>query len=248
MKKRLLVLGFILFPALVFAQFEQKVSINLSAGGFKTFGKKYTEYTGPLQMPNYKLGLTVNGEFQFRIGEHLSVAAGFGIMTTNRWNYSTPDKDNWLYWTIEDTTTWQLLAEGEDYLDLRNYSVFASPKYYLLPGKKWDPYFFAGVNLNWTRAWFENNLWAAMDKLGRLAPDDPGPWNDNLEESFGIGFNPGFGVEYSSGGRFHFYIETSYYFIALDKNNFKDPSRVENFNAVVFQAGCRLNFIKTKEL
>lgn len=248
MKKKFSVLGFILLPTLIFAQYEQKLSVNLSVGGFKTFGNKFTEYAGPLQMPNYKLGFSVNGEFQLRIGEHFSLATGFGIMTTNRWNYRTPDKDNWLYWTIEDTTTWQVLEEGEDYLDLHNYSIFVKPKYYLLPGKKWNPYFFAGVNIDWTRAWFENNLWAAQYKWGLLPPDVTTPWNDNLEESFGIGFNPGFGVEYSSGDKLHFYIETGYYFIALDKNNFKDISRVENFNAVIFQIGCRLNFIKSKEL
>lgn len=248
MKKIIFVFGFFLLPAFVLAQYEQKFSINLSAGSFKTFGQRYTEYTGPLQMPNYKLGLYINGGFQLKIGDHLSLVTGFGIMATNRWNYTTPDKDNWNYWSIDDTITGQVIEDGENYLDLRNFSISIKPVYYLIPGKKWNPYFLTGINLNWTRAWYENNYWYAMQRLGLLCPDDTGPCNDNLEESFGIGFNPGFGVEYSPGDKMHFYFETGYYFIALDKNNFKDPSRVENYNAVIFQVGCRLNFIKSKEL
>jgi opacity protein-like surface antigen len=248
MKNRFLLLGLFLLPALLSAQYEQKISVNLSAGGFKTFGNKYNEETGPMQMPNYKVGFAANGGIQFKIGEHFSVSAEFGIMMTNLWNYKTPDKDNWLYWTIDDTTTWQVLAEGEDYLDLRNYSISVKPKYYLGPGKKLNPYFYTGVNINWTGAWFENNLWAAQKKLGLLAPEDTEPYNDNLENSFGIGLNPGFGIEFSPGDQFHFYFETGYYLISLQKENFKDPAREENFNAVLFQVGLRLNFIKSKEL
>jgi hypothetical protein len=248
MKYRFLLLGLFLLPELLSAQYEQKISVNLSAGGFKTFGNKYNEETGPRQMPNYKMGFAANGGIQFKIGEHLSLSADFGIMMTNLWNYKTPDKDNWLYWTIDDTITGAVLEEGEDYLDLRNYSLSVKPKYYLSHGKKWNPYFFTGLNINWTSAWFENNLWAAQFKRGLIPPDITEPYNDNLENSFGIGLNPGLGIEYSPGDQFHFYFETGYYMISLQKENFKDPDREENFNAVPFQIGLRLNFIKSKEL
>ncbi|MCX6333597.1 MAG: hypothetical protein NT092_04745 [Bacteroidia bacterium] len=247
MKHKILILGFLLFPLLLHAQYEQKIGFDLAAGGFKTFGKEFTEYTGPLQMPNYKTGISANGGIQLKISEHFSLAADFGIMITNGWNYRTPDKDDWLHWSIDDTLTGETV-EGEDYLDLHNFSISIKPKYYLLPGKKWDPYLSAGINLNWTRSWFENNLWATQFKRGLLPPEDITPYNDNLEESFGIGFNPALGVEYGPFSMLHLYLETGYYFIALDKNNFKDPSRVENFNAVVFKVGCRLYFIKSKEL
>jgi hypothetical protein len=248
MKKKIIVLGFFLFPTLLFAQYEQKISINLSLGGFKTFGNRFTEYTGPLQMANYKMGSAVNAGLQFKIGEHFSLSAEFGIMRSTRWNYPTQDKDNWLYWTINDPITDAVLEEGEDYLDIYNYSIAVKPKIYLQPGKKWNSYLFAGANINWTRCWFENNLWAAMDRRNLLAPDDTEPYNDNLEQNFGLGLNPGLGIEYSPNDRFHFYVETGYYFISLKKENFKDPAREENFNAVLFQVGLRMNFIKSKEL
>jgi hypothetical protein len=233
---------------LVNGQYDQKISFNLDIGTFKTLGTKYTEATGPFQFPNYKMGLYSNIGAQFRLGKHFSLAADFGVMISNRWNYTTQDTDNWNYWTIEDTTTWEILAEGENYLDLHNYALSIKPKYYLLPESKWDPYFFTGINVNWTRCWYENSYWYAMEDLGLLSPDDTEPWNDYLEESFGIGFNPGFGVEYNNGQMMIFFCEAGYYFIALDENMFKDPARIENFNAFVFQAGIRLFFIKSKDL
>jgi hypothetical protein len=248
MKKLILLITILSLSLSVNSQYNQKLSINLSAGSFKTFGKRFTETTGPLQMPNYQIGFATSGGFQIMIGEHFSLSADFGIMMSNKWNYKTPDKDNYLSWSIEDTTTHQILGEGEDYLDLRNYFVSLKPKYYLSPGKKWNPYIFTGVNINWTRAWFENNLWAKMNELGLLPPDDTKPYNDNLEENFGIGLNPGFGMEFTPLNRLHFYLDAGYYFISLNKNNFKNSARVENFNAFMLQAGVRLNFLRSKDL
>ena len=247
MKKYILLLSFLLIPVFLTAQFEQKIGVELSAGGFKTFGKRYSQTEGALQMPNYKVGLYASGGLQFKLGDHFSLAVSFGMMATDGWNYRTSDKANYLSWSADDTIPGKLI-EGEDYLDFRNYSISIKPKYYLSPGKKWNPYFFTGININWTRAWFENNLWAARFSRGLLEPNDTIPYNDYLEESFGIGFNPGFGVEYSPSGRFHFYVETSYYFISLNKNKFKNPAREENLNAAILQFGCRWYFIKSKEL
>jgi hypothetical protein len=248
MKKILFLFSFVLIPVFTFSQFEQKIGVDISAGGFKTFGKRFSQTEGALQMPNYKMGLYANGGLQFKLGDHFSLAASFGMMATNGWNYKTSDKKNYLSWSFDDTIHGGTV-EGEDYLDLRNFSISIRPKYYLSPEKKWNPYFFAGININWTSAWFENNHWAAEFERGLLLPDDTIPYNDYLEENFGIGFNPGFGVEYCpAAGKFHFYAETGYYFIALDKNNFKNAGRVENLNAVILQIGCRWYFIKSKEL
>jgi hypothetical protein len=248
MKIRLLFCIFLFIQFSAEAQYDQKISMNFDAGIFKTFGTKYTEYTGPLQMPNYGMGFKGDIGAQLKLSNHLSLSADFGIMITNRWNYKTPDTENYLYWTVDDPITEQVLEEGENYLDLHNFSLCVKPKYYLAQEKKWNPYFSAGVNINWTRCWFENNYWYAMEKWDQLGPDDTEPWNDYLLESFSIGFNPGFGVECSPSSMLRFYFETGYYLIKLDRNKFTDPERVENFNAIVFQAGLRLFFIKSKDL
>jgi opacity protein-like surface antigen len=248
MKKFALLILTLLIPLFSNAQFNQKVSINLAPGVFKTFGTKFSEATGPYQMPNYLMGFAGNAGVQFGFGEHFSLTAEFGIMISSRWNYETPDKENWLSWTVNDPVTDEVLEEGEDYLDLYNYAVSIKPKFYLLNSKKWNPYLFAGININWTRCWFENNLWYAMEEWDQLAPGDTEPWNYNLQENFGIGFNPGFGVEFNPGGRMHFFMETGYYFITLKEENFTDPALAQNFNAFQLQAGIRLNFLKVKDL
>jgi opacity protein-like surface antigen len=247
MKKCLLLFSFLLLSILAAAQFEQKISLNLAGGVFKTFGKKVGEYE-PMQMPNYGMGFSANLGLQFKIVEQFSLSVEFGYMSSHRWDYHEGDNNSFLYWSILDSITFDLLEEGYNYLDIHNYSIGIKPKLYLTQGKKWNPYLFAGVNINWTRAWFENSWWIAADNLGYLPKDDTGPYNGNLEQNFGLGFNPGFGIEYSPGDKISFNLSSGYYLIMLNKNNFKSPSREEHFNAFVLQAGVRYNFIKSKDL
>jgi hypothetical protein len=185
---------------------------------------------------------------QFKLSNRLSLAAEGGIMISTKWKYKGEDFVNDLTWIINDTITGALLAKGEDYLDIYNYSFGVRLKYYFMPDKKWDPYFFAGVNANWTRCFFDNTEWQAYYDLGWLGPEDTIPGNDNLQRSFGIGLNPGFGVEFSPNDRFHFFLESGYYMIFLQKDQFTEPERQENFHAIRLQAGVRINFIKSKEL
>jgi opacity protein-like surface antigen len=247
MKNLFILISFLLAPLFLSAQFEQKIGIDLSVGGFKTVGATGTDDM-PMQMPNYKPGFSANGGLQFKISKHFSLTAEGGIMFSKRWAYKGEDFVNDLTWVINDTITGALLAEGEDYLDIFNYSFGLRFKYYFLPEKKFDPYIFAGVNVNRTRSFFDNTEWAAYKKLGWLAADDTIPGNDNLEQSFGFGINPGLGVEYSPNDKLHFYLESGYYLISLDKKSFTDALREENFHAIRLQVGVRLNFIKSKEL
>jgi opacity protein-like surface antigen len=247
MKHILILFSFLLIPLFLNAQYEQKIGIILSAGGFKTVGPTGTDNMS-LQMPNYKPGITLNGGVQFKISNRLSVVVEGGIMISQKWAYKGEDFVNDLTWIINDTITGALLAEGENYLDIYNYSFGFKAKYYFLPEKKWDPYFHAGVNINWTRCFFENTEWVAFKDLGWLGVDDTIPGNDNLENSFGLGFSPGIGVEFSPNTKLHFYLESGYYLIILDKQKFKDVLREENFQAIRLQLGLRWNFIKTKEL
>ncbi|MGD0340701.1 MAG: outer membrane beta-barrel protein [Bacteroidales bacterium] len=249
MKKLSLLVISLIIPISAYSQFDKKFSLNLSPGIFKTFGKKLTDYTGPLQFPNYKPGFAGDLGLQFKLGNHFSIVTEVGLMFTNGWNYKTQDKSDWLHWIIEDTTTHQVLSEGEDHFNMRNFSVCVKPKYYLLKDKKWNPYLFVGISLNWTKCKYEDNQWQAKKDLGVLPPDDPGPFNDYLHKNFGLGFNPGLGIEFSPKERFYFYAEVGYYSINLKDENFlAGPQWVENFNAIIFQAGMRFNFIRLKEL
>jgi len=247
MKKILFLTSLLFISGLTSAQFEQKISVNISGGLFKTFGEKVSEYD-PFQMPNYGMGLSAAGGLQFRISERFYLSGEFGFLASNKWDYREGEGNNYLHWSINDTLTGELLEEGDDYLDIRNYSFGIKPKYYLFHNRKLNPYVFAGISLNRTSAWLENNWWPAANRLNMLPPDDTGPYSWILQENFGMGFNPGIGLEYKPDYKMHYFLETGIYSILLDKKNFKSPSREENFNAFVLQAGLRFNFLKSKDL
>lgn len=247
MKKGLLLFLIIFSPFITNAQFEQKVSFNFAAGTFKTFGKKIGDYD-PMQMPNYRMGFSANGGMQFRISPRFSLSAEVGIMISQRWYYDVGENENYYHWTIIDPITEDLLAEGEYYLDIYNYSLGVKPIYYLNQGKKLSFFLYAGININSTEAFYEDTQWLKLKELDMLPDDDTGPYNVNLEKNTGLGLNPGLGLEYFPKERIGFNLTTGYYFMKLNKDNFKSPERQENFNAVVIQAGFRLYFIKSKDL
>jgi hypothetical protein len=247
MKKGLLFLLAIFSPILANAQFEQKVSLNFSAGTFKTFGKKIGA-SDPMQMPNYRMGLSVNGGVQVKVSTRFSLSAEVGLMISQKWSYSEGDNDNYYHWTINDPVTENMLAEDEYYLDIYNYSIGVKPVYYLNPDKKFNFYLYNGVSINLTTATYEDTKWLKLKELNMLPAGDPEPYNNNLEKNIGLGLNPGLGLEYFPKERICFNLTTGYYFIMLNKDNFKSPDRQENFNAVVIQAGFRLYFIKSKDL
>jgi len=249
MKKLLFLIALLLIHVSSFAQFNQKLSINISPGLFKTFGEKYTEAGFAMQFPNYQPGLAAMAGIQVSFTERFSLVAELGLLLTNGWDYrANPGDDPYLYWAVYDPETDVLLEEGENCLDFRNYSLEIKPKLYLLKVSKLNPYLMAGLNINITRCWFENNYWYAQKELGLIPPEETEPWNDNLLENMGIGFNPGLGLEFTQGKRIHIYLETGYYFISLHEANFTDPSRVENFNAFIISSGIRFNFLKSKDL
>jgi opacity protein-like surface antigen len=247
MKKGFLLFLVVFSPFLANAQFDQKVSLKFNAGTFKTFGKKLGQYE-PMQMPNYKMGFSANAGVQFKVSTQFSLSAELGIMISQRWSYSEGGNDNYLYWYINDPVTEAVIAEGESYLDIYNYSIGVRPIYYLNEGKKLSFFVYAGVNINSTKAIYEDTRWIKLKELNMLPPDDTGPYNYNLEKNIGLGFNPGLGLEFFPKERIGLNLTTGYYFIMLNKKNFISPEREENFNAVVIQAGLRFYFIKSKDL
>lgn len=234
-------------PFIAIGQFEQNMSINLSVGSFKTFGYR-VDNSVPMQMPNYGMGLNISGGMQFRISKRLSLIAEAGLMFTQSWSYTEGDSINYMAWTIEEPVSGDLIAEGENYLEFKNYSIGIKPVYYLLNHESWHPFVYAGISFNITQAYFEDSEWIKLDELNMLPQDDEGPYRGFLEENLGIGFNPGIGIEYSPFNRIHFHFVAGYSFISLYRDNFRVPIREENFDAIVFQVGTRLHFIKSKDL
>lgn len=252
MKKIVLLFSFMFIALLAYPQFEQKVSINLSAGMFKTFGKKYGYRPDgeprPKQMPNYKAGIASDLGFQFNINRRFSILAELGIMYSNKWELISDDGYNWMHWTNSDGEV--QVSEGFNNLNLFNLSIGIKPKLYVLPGKKLNPFVYTGININYTHAKYKDNQWDDYVAHGLNNPEDT-PYNPWLKKNVGFGFNPGLGLEYSPSEKISVFLTGSYYHIFMNKKNFVsdyEPETVADLNAFLIQAGVRYSFIKSKNL
>ncbi len=256
MKKLSILAGTLLIPFLLNAQFEQKMSFSLSAGIFKTVGAKtYTpewasdpDEWAPYQMPNYRPGIFVNGALQLNINRHFSLGIDVGYMHSGSWFYNEYEGVNCLDFEVYDTIADELLTEGENELDLTNISIGLVPRYYLYPWEKFSFFLFAGLNINFTKAEYQDNEWKANREYGMLDPDDTGPWDPYLEVNTGLGVVSGFGLEYDLNDKIGFYLSAGYHYTLLDEKNFKTPEQVENFQAINVHAGIRMSFLKSKKL
>lgn len=257
-RKIVLLIVFVLFPAILSAQFEKKVSVNLSTGLFKTFGPKDypdpydDEYTFPYLMPNFQTGWTFNGGVQFNYNRQVSFEANLGIARSGFWYYEYYDPwdgkyYSWDYWEICDEYTDEPIASGENYLTLFNLSLGFAPKYYFLPSKKINPYAFLELNLNYTTVKYIDAEYEEYVKLGR--EDELGEsWTETLmEKSFGFGIYPGIGAELTVNESIGIFAQTGYWLILLNKKEFEYLEK-ENFHAFKFQLGVRMSFWKSKEL
>jgi opacity protein-like surface antigen len=246
----------LLIPADLFAQFQQKVSLNLSAGIFNTLGEKtYMPDWGtsgddrePFQMSNYRPGLSATLSIQYNINRRISVMAELGYMNTASWKYTAYEDVNYLDWEIYDTLTDELLRSGSNSLTMTGMAFGFGVKYYILSGRKVSPFLLASVEYTSIKAEYTENEWQALDELGMLDPDDTEPWNPWLEKNRGFGINPGAGMEVNFSDRIGIFLICSYRFISMKEENFKMPEQQENFHAVNFQCGIKFSFWKSREL
>lgn len=256
MKKLSILAGAVIIPLLLNAQFEQKMSFNLSVGAFKTIGAKtyIPEWASDpdeweaYQMSNYRPGISVNGALQLNINRHFSLGIDVGYVHTGSWFYDNGENVNCLHYSVYDTIADELLAEGENELDLTNISIGLVPRYYIYPWEKFCFFLFAGLNINFTSVSYQDNEWLADQEYGMLDPDDTGPWDPYLEKNTGLGVVSGFGAEYDLSDKIGFYLSAGYHYVFLDEKKFKTPEQVEHLQALNFQAGIRWSFLKSKKL
>ncbi len=256
MKCRITLICIFCLPLMAAAQFEQKVSVSFSGGVFSTIGPKLwmpdwgsvEEDKEPHQIANYKPGFSGTLGIQYNLNRHFSFQADVGIMHSGDWFYDIYDGHNYTGWAIWDPVTDELLAEGFNELTMLNVGVGLTPKYYLLPGKKLNPFLYAGLSINFTSTTFEDNEWQALHDHGLLDPDDSGPDRAYIENNTGLGLHPGLGIEFSINDNIGFHILTGYYLILLSEENFYVPEQHENLNAIILQSGLKLSFLKSKDI
>jgi hypothetical protein len=247
MKQKIFILPFLIFSLTVSAQFEQKASINFSAGIFRTLGDKTINHI-PRQMPWYKPGVDAKAGVQFNISRKFSLLAELGIMYSAKW-YCVKDDYNWMTYEVwQDTVT--MLSTGLNELSLLNLSIGIKPKLYLIPQGKVNPFLFAGLSINYTKAPYEDNYWNDYIKFGLNDPGDTSPW-PYLKKNFGFGIDPGIGIEYSATDKVTFYFASGCNFIFINPDNYPYDSREDikgNLNAFHAEAGLRFSFLKSKDL
>jgi len=247
MKKKGFLLTFLIIPLIAGAQFEQKASINFSMGVFKTLGDKTIDPL-PRQMPWYKPGIAAKGGVQFNINSRFSLLTEIGIMYSSKWYCNVDDYDWMTYEVWQDTTT--MLSSGLNEMSLLNLSLEFTPKLYLIPESKFSPFLFAGISLNYTKAPFEDNSWKDYVFYGLSEPGDTEYWT-YLEKNFGVGFNPGIGIEYSPNDKIALFFTSGFYVVFINSENYPYDSREDikgNLNAFHAEAGIRFSFLKSKDL
>jgi opacity protein-like surface antigen len=249
-------------PGRLDAQFEQQLSVNLSAAYFNTLGWKDYEpdWTSnpeefpPTLMPNFGSGISAAAGIQYNFSRHLSVEFHVAFMFSNRWYFDFGGEgaaeDNYLYWCIyADTIDWNELECGEHYMDLSNLQLGLAPRYYLLPGRKVNPYVLGGITLNYTDVYFEDTESQAREDLGML---DGYEGYYDLENWFdyhvGIGLKAGAGIEFALSDKLGLFAQVCYDFIPLSASSFLYEAEDSDFHGMNLHLGMRISFLKSKEL
>jgi len=249
-----------LLSAPLCGQFEQKLSLNLSAGVFNTVGANgyepdyVSEVNEPTLMPNFKPGFSLSGGLQYNLNRHFSIGATVGLMISSAWYYdysnSYSDPFNYLYYEIyTDQTNYITEVSGNNEMTLTCINFALSPRYYFMPGKKLNPYIYAGLNITYLDVFFLDNEYKAYQERGReeeyLGDPDQIFWYDN---SFDPGIQAGAGVEYTVSDILGVFLRAGYHVALLNQDAFFDSGKYANFNAVDLQLGVRFSFLKSKDL
>lgn len=242
-------------------QFEQQLSVNLSAGAFKTVGPSdylpqgvtNLEDSDPTLLPNFKPGVSFSAGVQYNLSRHFSIEASFGMMVSSYWYYDYSDAGsepyNFLYYEIFTDTVNQILQEnGDNELFLTAMHLGLAPRYYFRPGQKINPYLFAGFNISFLDVHFENHELQALKELGREDEYETNPaeiWHDY---STNLGFHAGIGAEYSLGEKVGIFMQSRYLFAALGESDYGGQSEHTNFGSLEFHLGVRVSFLKSRDL
>lgn len=244
------------------AQFEQRLSVNLSGGYFNTIG--WSGYKAewwspgdpyePALMPNFKTGVSFSGGLQYNFSRHLSVEFRLGFQFSPGWYFDYSDDGaepfNYLYYEIyADTITYETVAKGENYMDMGNYYLGLAPRYYFAPGRRMNPFIFAGVHINYLDTYFHDREYDAYVALGRESEISE---NTSLTEWFdyhvGIGFSAGAGAEFALNDYLGLFANVCYHFIPLNEESFFEDTKYAEFHALNIHLGARISFFRSKEL
>ena len=258
----LLLLILTLIPDPLDAQFERKFSVSISGGYFNTIGRSNwdpgygtePDDMEPTLMPNFRGGPSVTAGIQYNFSRHFSLEFQVGYSYAPSWYYDYSDEGsdpfNYLYYEIyQDTIEYTVIASGENEMDMFNFHLGLAPRYYFRPGSLVNPYLLAGISLNTTDYYFQNNEEVAYRALGRLEEYEQ---NDQLIHWFewhtGVGLLVGAGVEFTINDYLGLVVQTGYHFIPLKEGVFYEEEKHADYHDLYIHLGARISFLKSKEL
>lgn len=280
MRTKYIILGFtallILSTSAVFAQFEQKVTLNFSLGTIKPIGiKEYiyqTEggtYTNTWLMPylfsNYQQGFTFTGGAQFNINRYFSLGTGIGAERIGSWDYTdaytvngTRYEREFLSWKITDDEGSITLDEGINELKMYNLSIGVFPRINLAYGKRVNPYVFVELTFNYTDINYIDNRKDAWLDLGFSESSydqwfasltSPAAYNKTPQSSFGIGLYPGIGFDLMLNNNMGIFLQGGYSFISINKGDLEEANlEPENFQTIKVEVGLKFSFLRSKDI
>ena len=243
------------------AQFEQKLSVNISGGYFNTFGMIGYEpdwatdpdEQEPTLMPNFDGGPSITAGIQYNFSRHFSVEFQFSYMFSLGWYFDDsdggPDPVNYLEYNIYDPNTGDDVASGENYMDMSNLQIGIAPRYYFLPGKRVNPFLFAGITLNNVDVYYENlekEAYIEHDMLDDY--EEPYELINWFDYDIGLGITAGAGIEFVISDRLGLFAQARYDFVPLHEDKFINDTKHADFHAINIHLGARISFLKSKEL
>lgn len=260
---KLLSLFFVIFMTCtqLSGQFEQKLSLNLSAGPFKTIGTPdylpegvtHDDAYEPTLMPNFKTGFSFSTGLQYNFNRHLSIEATFGMSTSSSWYFDFSDDSsepfNYLYYEIyTDDVNYIVQESGENELYLTNIYFGLAPRYYFMPGRKFNPYLLAGFNITNLDVHFQNYEYEAYVDLGREDEYESNPVEHWQDYSTGMGLYAGIGTEYALGDKLGLFLQARYHFVPVRESDFSEQPNYFDYHSVELHMGIRISFLKSKDL
>lgn len=259
-----------------FCQFEQKVTLNFSLGTIYPFGETdYVKvvdmsdyginsdlaYVYPYIMSNFDPGILFTSGVQFNFNRRFSLAADIAYFNLWDWTYQyyyvwtnsgEVTDEPWLHWELTSDDVYEdgsdeILKEGDNEFNMFNLSFGLTPKVYMAPGKKANPFLFFGGTLNYTSLNFINNKKEAYAQYNR-EDSDFDPLNEMIDKSYGVGIFPGLGMDFQVNENLGLFLQGGYSMILLNESDMNDNDlEPENFKTIRIEAGVKISFLKSKD-
>ncbi|MBN1188062.1 MAG: hypothetical protein JXB49_37655 [Bacteroidales bacterium] len=242
----------ILHTSAIQAQFEQKFSIDLGLGMIMPLGPEdFTyvydgeEYTDPWIMSNFGIGFSFLGSLRYNFSRRFSLGASMRILESWNWYYEYYDQDDqeyYYYLTFGDYDDEGEYYEWDDYMGVWRVGFGVSPKYNFIPGSKFNPYLYLDLNINYSDIVY-------IDNSPEAELDPEGGFENVITGSFGFGFYPAIGIDYSINEKIGMFLHGGYSFVGMNENDWWDADlEAENFKMLKVELGVRFSFLKSKDI